>query len=120
MELFVYLGTFNVKSNQLMKNLFLLLILSASIISCKKDKLSTNIIGNWHKSDGSTLKITDNKYTYKTEASLNYTLNGDVLSLSNGACKKVSCDNNTLTVEVTSCNGLAGAVDGSEGTYTKD
>lgn len=37
MELFVYLCTFNVKSNQLMKNLFLLFILSASIISCKKE-----------------------------------------------------------------------------------
>ena len=120
MELFVYLCTFNVKSNQLMKNLFLLLILSTSIISCKKDKLATNIVGKWHKSDGSTLKITDNKYTFNSEPAMNYTLSGDVLSLSNGACKKVSCDNSTLTIEVTSCNGLAGAVDGSEGTYTKD
>lgn len=37
MELFVYLCTFNVKSNQLMKNLLLIFIVSVSLISCKKD-----------------------------------------------------------------------------------
>lgn len=48
MELFVYLSTFNVKSNQLMKNLFLLLIVSASVISCKKeDDFEASIIGKW-------------------------------------------------------------------------
>lgn len=37
MELFVYLCTFNVKSNQLMKNILLILIASVSLISCQKE-----------------------------------------------------------------------------------
>lgn len=49
MELFVYLCTFNVKSNQLMKNLFLLLILSTSIVSCKKDHVCECDYRNYDK-----------------------------------------------------------------------
>ncbi len=110
MELFVYLGTFNVKSNQPMKNLLLLLILSASIISCKKD--GSSIIGTWTVDkvvSSSTFPDGVTKASFgsngiliiskgSTQQTYNYSAENNVITI-NGESRHYSCKKDKLELD---------------------
>jgi len=104
-----------------MRNLILILAITVSITSCKKDKLQNCMVGEWVMGTGGSainLTITDSYFQFNNGSKDEYKLDGNIVSFSNGRCDIANCNGNTLNLQVTSCNGKSGAVI-FEGTYTK-